>query len=120
MNTAEFEAQTGRFRVEDDFIEHKLLVGFCLRDTLTGEIIGSDCGKLEDQTLVRNLSWVREALNAVDAERLEAIKRAETAEKRAAALESALRDAKREIYRGAYDDASEIVRDALRDHSAGL
>lgn len=46
--------------------------GTNLVDTTTGKIVGSDGGEPEDQSFVRDWSWVPGALNAVEAERLNA------------------------------------------------
>lgn len=66
MTTEEFDNQTGRFRVREvsgyDF-------GWVIIDTRDGTEVGSDVCEPEDALLVRDFAWVREALNAVDAER---------------------------------------------------
>jgi len=41
---------------------------FAVLDTATGEEVGDDAGEQEDKSLVRDFSWVPEALNKLDDE----------------------------------------------------
>lgn len=52
--------QTGRY--DDDY-------SWCVVDRSTGEVVGYDGGEPEDQILVRNWSWVVDALNKVNDEK---------------------------------------------------
>lgn len=66
MSTAEFEKQktdtSKRFYVDNDGEDWTVI------DRSTGKVIGSDGGQPEDQLLVRNWSWVVDALNALSDE----------------------------------------------------